>query len=149
MPPCMPMITSRPSGASAARFRSRYDAPMMSRITSAPVPPVAARTRSTKSSPRWEMTMSAPRSVHSSNLAVEPAVAATVAPNARATWIAWVPMPLAPPWMRMTSLPRRCAVITRLDHTVQAASGRAAASGSVTPAGIGITCPAGTATYWA
>ena len=33
-----------------------------------------------------------------------------------------------------------------LDHTVQATSGRAAAVTRSTPAGSGITCPAGTAT---
>ena len=41
----------------------------------------------------------------------------------------------------------RLAVMTRFDHTVHATSGRAAAWWSGTVSGIGITCPAGTATY--
>jgi broad specificity phosphatase PhoE len=49
VPPCIPMITSRPSVASALTFRARYDAPMLSSTTSAPCPSVAASTCSTKS----------------------------------------------------------------------------------------------------
>src|SRR6201998_2522624 len=41
----------------------------------------------------------------------------------------------------------RWAVSTRFDHTVHATSGNPAASMRSTPSGIGITCPAGTATY--
>ena len=93
--------------------------------------------------------MSAPSSPHRSILAAEPAVAATVAPSARATWIAWLPIPLAPPCTRMISPGLSRAVSTRLDHTVQAASGRPAASAMLTPSGIGITWAAGTATYCA
>ena len=40
---------------------------------------------------------SAPSSRHLASLAAEPAVHATRAPSARPTWMAIVPMPLAPP----------------------------------------------------
>ena len=49
VPPCMPMITSRPPGASAATLRPRYFAAMLSSTTSAPP---ASSSTSTKSSSR-------------------------------------------------------------------------------------------------
>ena len=52
VPPCMPMMTRRPLGASTSRLRARYFAPMLSSTTSAPRPSVASRTAATKSSSR-------------------------------------------------------------------------------------------------
>src|ERR1700739_3791541 len=95
------------------------------------------------------MVMSAPSWRQNSSFSADPAVTATRAPSARATWIAWVPMPLAPPCISSSWPLLRWAVITRFDHTVQAPSGNPAASTRSTPSGIGITWPAGTATYWA
>ena len=91
----------------------------------------------------------APSSRHRSNLAADPAVTATSAPSARTIWMAWVPIPLAPPCTKTSSPAASPAVMTRLDHTVQATSGSPAASCRLTPAGSGSTCAAGTATYCA
>ena len=75
-----------------------------------------------------------------------PAVVTTRAPSACASWMAIVPMPPAPPWTRKTSSGRSPATMNTLDHTVQATSGSAAAVTRSTPAGTGITWPAGTTT---
>jgi len=44
---------------------------------------------------------SAPSRSQAAHFAAEPAVAKTRAPNACASWIAVVPMPLEPPWIRI------------------------------------------------
>ncbi len=92
------------------------------------------------------MRISAPRSEHTASFSAEPAVTATRVPKARASWMACVPMPLAPPWISSNAPGCSRAVIIRLDHTVHATSGRAAASTSPTPSGTGISWAAGTAT---
>ena len=61
--------------------------------------------------------------------------------------MAIVPMPLAPPCTSSVSPGASAARWNTLAYTVQATSGRPAASVSVTPAGSGSTCPAGTATF--
>ena len=45
----------------------------------------------------------------------------------RASWMAWVPMPLDPPWISSSSQGRRFAVRSRVHTTVHATSGSAAA----------------------
>jgi hypothetical protein len=55
-------------------------------------------------------------------------------------------MPLPPPWTSRVSPGARAARMKTLAQTVQATSGRAAASTTLIPAGIGRSCPAGTAT---
>src|SRR3954468_14470779 len=92
------------------------------------------------------MATSAPSARHRSSFSGEPAVASTRAPTAWASWMAKLPMPPAPPWTRNVSPERSPATIITLDHTVPATSGSAAAVVSSTPSGIGISCPAGTAT---
>ena len=68
------------------------------------------------------------------------AVVITRAPRAVASWMANVPMPLAPPWTsRVSRLCSRPSWNT-LDHTVQATSGSAAASTRLTPFGTGRQC---------
>ena len=62
------------------------------------------------------------------------------------SWIAIVPMPPAPPCTRKVSPGCSPAIMKTLDHTVHATSGSAAAVTTSMPSGIGITCPAGTAT---
>ena len=49
------------------------------------------------------MARSAPRATQAAHFSAEPAVAKTRAPKARASWMAVVPMPLAPPWTRSDS----------------------------------------------
>jgi len=65
------------------------------------------------------------------------------APNARASMIAVVPMPLEPPWISTdwpaASRPRS----NRLCHTVKKVSGSAAASTMLNPAGTGRHCGSG------
>jgi hypothetical protein len=90
--------------------------------------------------------MSAPSDRQVASLSSEPAVAATVAPSACASWIAIVPIPPAPPCTRNVSPGWRPAIMNTLDHTVAATSGSADAVTRSTPAGTGITWPAGTAT---
>ena len=92
------------------------------------------------------MSTDAPRSRQRSNLYCEPAVTATDAPRARATWIACVPIPLPPPCISSNCPECRFAPITRFDHTVHATSGSAAAACTSRPSGTGSTCDAGTTT---
>jgi hypothetical protein len=72
-----------------------------------------------------------------------PAVATTRAPNACASWIAVVPMPLVPPWTRIVSpfcsRPRWKTFV----QTVKNVSGSAAPSRRPSPPGIGRHCGAG------
>lgn len=72
---------------------------------------------------------------------------ATLAPTALASWIAMVPMPLAPPCTSSVSPGRSWETMKTLDQTVQTTSGRAAAVFRPTPAGTGSSWPAGTATF--
>src|SRR5450759_1228541 len=90
--------------------------------------------------------MLAPSSRQASSLYAVPAVTATRAPTARASWIAIVPIPLDPPWIRIVCPGCRLAVMNTLDHTVHATSGSAAASTSAMPFGTGSSWAAGTAT---
>jgi hypothetical protein len=64
-------------------------------------------------------------------------VAATVAPRCRASWIANVPTPPEPAWMRIFCPARRPAISTSACHAVRAASGTPAASSIVSRAGLG------------
>ncbi|SLH14943.1 Uncharacterised protein [Mycobacteroides abscessus subsp. abscessus] len=89
---------------------------------------------------------SAPSSRQRSSFSADPAVTATRAPRCRATWMAWVPMPLPPPWISTSCPACRPAVITRFDHTVAATSGRPAAAARSIPSGTGSTWVAGTTT---
>ncbi len=57
-----------------------------------------------------------------------------------------VPMPLEPPCTRKTSPGPSPVSMNTLDHTMQVTSGSAAAVGRSMPAGLGSSCPAGTAT---
>lgn len=93
--------------------------------------------------------MSAPSSAHWSSFSFVPAVTATLAPTALASWMAMVPMPLEPPCTRRVSPGRRWEIMKTFDQTVQATSGSAAALFRSTPSGTGSSCPAGTATFWA
>ena len=77
----------------------------------------------------------------------EPAVAKTRDPQADASWIAMVPMPLDPPCTSSVSPGWRAARSKTLVQTVIAASGNAAASSVATPAGTGRHCGAGAAQY--
>ena len=74
-PPCMPMITSRPSVARAATLRPRYFAPMLSRMTSAPPASVEHARRSPRRGSRSRG--SAPSERHSSSFSGDPAVVNT------------------------------------------------------------------------
>ena len=76
----------------------------------------------------------------------ERAVTITFAPSAVPSWMAKVPMPLPPPCTSSVSPMRSRASCTTFDQTVQATSGRPAASIRSTAAGTGSNCPAGTAT---
>ena len=53
-----------------------------------------------------------------------PAVVATVAPKALASWMAMVPMPPVAPWIRTVSPACSCAVMIRFEYTVAATSGQ-------------------------
>jgi hypothetical protein len=72
-----------------------------------------------------------------STFSAEPAVVMTVAPQALATWMAVVPMPLLPPWMSTVSPRARRARSRRLWCTVKSVSGRVAAAAASSPAGHG------------
>src|SRR5580704_18558819 len=61
--------------------------------------------------------------------------------------MAIVPMPLAPPCTSSVSPGCSAADWNTLECTVQATSGRPAASDRLTPAGSGSNCPAGTDTF--
>ena len=93
------------------------------------------------------MATSAPRARQKSSFSGDPAVQMTRAPNALPSWIAVVPMPLAPPCTSRVSPARSWPTWTRLEYTVQVVSGSAAASTTLRPAGTGSTWPAGTATF--
>ena len=71
---------------------------------------------------------------------------ATRAPNALASWIAIVPIPLLPPCTSSISPSARPASWKTLEYTVHAVSGNAAAMDVSTLPGTGSSCPAGTAT---
>jgi len=58
-------------------------------------------------------------------------------PRATHNWIAAVPMPDVPPWISTLSPAFSRAVSIRLVHTVKCTSGKAAASVTLTPFGIG------------
>ena len=92
------------------------------------------------------MTMSAPSSRQRCSRSGAPAVAATRAPSALATWMAWLPMPLLPPWIRNVSPAASRPAATMFDQTVQATSGSPPAVTRSTPAGMGSSWAAGTAT---
>ncbi len=81
--------------------------------------------------------MSAPSSLQRASFSGPPAVTATVAPAALASWIAIVPIPLEPPCTSTVSPGRTWATMNRFDHTVHATSGSAAAVTRSTPAGTG------------
>jgi hypothetical protein len=57
----------------------------------------------------------APSFSHAVHFTSEPAVAYTTAPNARASWMAVVPIPLVPPWTSsaspVRSWPRRKTLV--------------------------------------
>ena len=89
----------------------------------------------------------APSSRHTSSFSGDPAVTATRAPTSRPSWTAIVPIPEPPPWTSRTSPGWMFAVMKMFDQTVQATSGRAAASSRLTPAGTGSSWPAGTVTF--
>src|SRR4051794_16247073 len=93
------------------------------------------------------MARSAPSASHAAAFSLLPTVHSTgPAPRALATWMAMVPIPLDPPCTRNDSPDDSRATCTTFDQTVQATSGNAAAVMRSTPAGIGMHCPAGTAT---
>ena len=71
------------------------------------------------------------------HLSAEPAVAITLAPNALASWIAVVPMPLVPPCTRNHSPAASRPRSNTLFHTVKNVSGTAAACTMSSPPGIG------------
>ena len=83
------------------------------------------------------MASSAPSRSQAAHFSAEPAVANTRAPNARANWIAVVPMPLDPPWISTDSPDVRWARSKTLLHTVKKVSGSAAALTKLMPAGTG------------
>ena len=84
------------------------------------------------------MPRTAPRRSQKRALSALPAVAYTLAPQAAASWIAVVPMPLVPPWTRTVSPALHPPRSNRLVHTVKNVSpGTAAASTRVIFLGIG------------
>ena len=93
------------------------------------------------------MAMSAPKFLQYSSFSAEPAVTATSAPSALHSWMAKEPMPPEPPWISTRSPSLTPATIPRLDHTVVATSTTAAVSVRLSPFGMGISWPSGTATY--
>jgi hypothetical protein len=70
-------------------------------------------------------------------LSSAPAVAITIEPKALASWIAVVPMPDVPPWTSRVSPAFSAPRSKTLVQTVKVVSGIAAASTTVSPAGIG------------
>ncbi len=93
------------------------------------------------------MASSAPRRWHAAHFSSEPAVANTRAPNARAIWIAVVPMPLVPPWTRNDSPLRSRPRSKTFIHTVKNVSGIPAAATRSTPPGSGRHCTSGATQY--
>ena len=85
----------------------------------------------------------APSSSTTRAFSVLPTVASTRMPRARATWIACVPIPPAPPWTRRVSPSRAAAAMNTLENTVAATSGSPAAATGSTPSGSGSTCSHG------
>ena len=83
------------------------------------------------------MHSAAPRPSQARHFSGEPAVAYTVAPNARASWMAVVPMPLLPPCTRMLSPAMSRPRSKTFVQTVKQVSGSAAACTSPSPAGTG------------
>jgi hypothetical protein len=76
-------------------------------------------------------------------LSSEPAVTATCAPLATASWIAVVPIPLDPPCTSSHSPPASRPRSKTFVHTVKNVSGMAAASTKLTPCGTGRHWPSG------
>src|ERR1039457_1702933 len=93
------------------------------------------------------MARSAPRRSQARHFSSLPAVANTVAPNARASWIAVLPMPLVPPCTRMLSPAVRCPSWKTLAQTVKKVSGMPAASCMEIPRGAGRHCTPGARQY--
>ena len=85
------------------------------------------------------MARAAPRRSHAAHFSPVPAVAYTVAPNARPSMIAVVPMPLAPPWTSIVSPAWSRPRSNTFVHTVKNVSGMAAASLMLSPRGHGKT----------
>ena len=83
------------------------------------------------------------------HLSAEPAVAITFAPNALASWIAVVPMPLEPPCTRNHSPAFSAPRSNTLFHTVKNVSGTAAAFTMSSPPGMGSAAVSSAMQYWA
>ena len=75
--------------------------------------------------------------MHTLHFSAEPAVAITLAPNALASWMAVVPMPLVPPCTRNHSPAASRPRSNTLFQTVKKVSGTAAARTMSSPAGMG------------
>ena len=93
------------------------------------------------------MARSAPSETQTRHFSSLPAVVKTVAPNARASWIAVVPMPLVPPCTRKRSPAARCPSWKTLAQTVKKVSGMPAASSMERPFGTGRHCTPGARQY--
>ena len=92
------------------------------------------------------MATSAPSARQRASFSAVPAVQITRAPFALASWIATVPIPLAPPCTRSVSPAASPPTWKTFEYTVQVASGSPAASTTPSASGTGSTCPAGTVT---
>ncbi|MNC01084.1 hypothetical protein D3C75_484260 [compost metagenome] len=90
------------------------------------------------------MTTSAPSAFTHATLAVL-VVVATKAPRCLASWMATVPTPPEPAWMKTFCPGFSCAVSTSVCHAVSATSGSEAASTMLRLRGLGATEPALTA----
>ena len=143
-PPCMPMMTSCPSGRERDRYCGQIRRP---HDVEDHVGPATSDRRATQVVVAVATVRSAPSSRQRCELLRRPAVTATSAPSARATWMAWCRRR----W-------RRRAMKAGADRPAGSRSSpgwtrpcrpppRPAASTSPTPAGIGMTHPPGTATY--
>ena len=141
-PPIVAMTTQRPPRAIVARHLPRLGPATQSMATSTGWRASAAAT----SSLRWLITTSAPSRFTNTAFSSEPTVVTTFAPFALASWIAAMPSPLAPAWMKTVSPDRMPPSMQRLRYDVANASGIAAASAIDKPSGTGSTMPAGTAT---
>src|SRR5436190_9804804 len=93
------------------------------------------------------MARSAPIRSQATHFSAEPALTNTRAPRARASWMAVVPMPLDPPWIRIDSPAARRPRSNTLVHTVKNVSGMAAAATRSRPRGTGRHCGAGATQY--
>ena len=124
-PAATPITTIRPPVASAARFSARLGAPTSSRITSNG--PCSAK-------PSGAIT-SAPSAATCSRSSSLRTVAVTRAPAARASWIAAVPTPPAPPCTSSRSPGRSSACVKSASWAVVKTSGRPPAAGQSSAAG--------------